>query len=368
MSTLALAVILKNEEHVIEKCVAPFIPYIDYWVLADNGSTDKSEELATKKLEGIPGEYLHHKWHDFSTNRNMCIEAAEKKAEYIIMMDADDEFVVEDKDWKKQLDQNKEFYWVEIHLGGIKYLRPHVIKNTAKMRYFGVLHEYLEWGGKDGGTLKGVHIAAGVGGSRSADPDKYLKDAEILLKEVSKDPKDTRNTFYLAQSYRDAGKKEEALNWYIRRGEMGGWSEEACVAFYEAGKIMEQLGHPEPNIVLTYLKAHYVDTRRAEPLLFLSDYFTRQGKHEMAYAYAHEGTHRKSSEGLTLFTDALAYNYRALIYKSVSGFYTNSFAGGYSACKEALTICPEQDKQMHLTNLKFYEDVLGGSRETKKES
>lgn len=358
MKTVSLAIILKNEEHVIERCLKPFLPHLDYWVLADNGSTDKSEEVAKGILHHIPGEYLHHKWHDFSTNRNMCLEEAEKHADYVLMMDADDRFVISDPNWKDQLDEDKDFYWVEIQLDGIRYLRPHVLKSSSKLRYHGVLHEYVEWQGKDGGTLKGVHINASREGARNKDPEKYLNDAKVLLKEVEKNPEDTRSHFYLAQSYRDAEQHEQALEWYLKRAVMGGWSEEICASFCEAGKLMEKLDMSEQAIIQTYLNGHYADLRKAEPLLLLSNYYGKRDRHDLAFAYASEASLRDSTEGLLLFIDKDAYNYKSLFLMGVAGFYSNGFSRGYNACLEALEKAPESEKELVRNNIDHYRRVI----------
>ena len=110
-------------------------------------------------------------------------------------------------------------------------------------RYRGVLHEYLdcpvphriEW-------LEGPAVIASATGARSADPDKYRKDALVLQEALKADPHNPRYVFYLAQSHRDAGQEEEALAAYLRRAAMGGWEEEVFFSFYQAAQLMDRLG------------------------------------------------------------------------------------------------------------------------------
>jgi cellulose synthase/poly-beta-1,6-N-acetylglucosamine synthase-like glycosyltransferase len=46
--TVCLNMIVKNESQVIEKCLASVKPLIDYWVIVDTGSTDKTQQIVKK--------------------------------------------------------------------------------------------------------------------------------------------------------------------------------------------------------------------------------------------------------------------------------------------------------------------------------
>mgnify|MGYP001328285957 CR=1 FL=1 len=46
--TLAFATMCKNEEHIIGQVLDAVAPYIDYLVVADNGSTDRTLEIVEK--------------------------------------------------------------------------------------------------------------------------------------------------------------------------------------------------------------------------------------------------------------------------------------------------------------------------------
>ena len=42
--TICLSMIVKNESHVIERCLTSVFKHIDYWVISDTGSTDNTKE------------------------------------------------------------------------------------------------------------------------------------------------------------------------------------------------------------------------------------------------------------------------------------------------------------------------------------
>ncbi|MDD6910576.1 glycosyltransferase [Actinobacillus minor] len=48
--TLCLVMIVRNEEKVIERCLNRVKDHIDYWVIVDTGSDDKTPDLIQKNV------------------------------------------------------------------------------------------------------------------------------------------------------------------------------------------------------------------------------------------------------------------------------------------------------------------------------
>ena len=48
--------IVKNEAHVIERCLASVKSIVASWVIVDTGSTDGTQEFVRSVMAGIPGE------------------------------------------------------------------------------------------------------------------------------------------------------------------------------------------------------------------------------------------------------------------------------------------------------------------------
>src|SRR5216684_6417673 len=61
-ASLCLNMIVKNEAHVIARCLASVRGVIDAWVIVDTGSTDKTKDRVRSLLSGIPGELHESKW------------------------------------------------------------------------------------------------------------------------------------------------------------------------------------------------------------------------------------------------------------------------------------------------------------------
>ena len=73
---LTLCMIVKNEAHVIERCLASVLPVIDYWVIVDTGSTDGTQQKIQDFFDrnGIDGEMHNRPWIDFGHNRSEALE------------------------------------------------------------------------------------------------------------------------------------------------------------------------------------------------------------------------------------------------------------------------------------------------------
>jgi tetratricopeptide (TPR) repeat protein len=55
-------------------------------------------------------------------------------------------------------------------------------------------------------------------------------------------PDDPRTAFYLAQTYRDLGRCQEAVQMYEQRAEMGNWDEEVYYSLLQVGDLQLQMG------------------------------------------------------------------------------------------------------------------------------
>src|ERR1700722_13597203 len=81
-SQICLNMIVKNESHVIERCLASVKGIIDYWVIVDTGSTDGTQEIITNYLKDIPGELIERPWKNFGFNRTEALLLAREKGDY----------------------------------------------------------------------------------------------------------------------------------------------------------------------------------------------------------------------------------------------------------------------------------------------
>jgi tetratricopeptide (TPR) repeat protein len=327
--------IVKDEAHVIARCLRSVRPFIDAWVVVDTGSTDGTQEVVRCELEGIPGELFERPWKNFAHNRTEAIELAAGKGDYLLVVDADD--VLEAPPDFVMPELTLDLYDLRIEDAGTSYHRPQLFRADRGFHYAGVVHEYLTSAQPhSSGRLEGLIYRRLGGGGRSRDPSRYLRDAALLEQALADDPGDARSAFYLAQSLRDAGELARAADAYRRRAAMaGGWIEEAYVSLLQLGRILEQLAAPEPEIVHAWLSAHERLPRRAEALCELARYHRQRQRYPLGYVFARAAVDIPRPER-ALFLDESVHDWRALDELAICAYYVGREAEALAGNRELL--------------------------------
>lgn len=279
---ICLNMIVKDESHVIKRCLDSVKGMIDYWVICDTGSKDNTIEIIKECLKDIPGDLYEKPWVNFGHNRNEALELAKDKADFILFMDADD-WLIPQSDFSLP-DLTKDFYFIECEHGdGCNYMKSFILSTALPWKWVGVLHEYLDCDrAYHIGTLKNIKYHYGADGARSKDPAKFLKAARTLEEALEKEPNNTRYAFYLAESYKDAGEKIKALEAYQKRISMGGWDEETFWSMMYSAFILKDLNKPIEDVIKAFDLAHHFRPHRAEPIYFLAEIYNDINQYEQA--------------------------------------------------------------------------------------
>ena len=74
--SICLNMIVKNEAHVIERCLASARPLIDAWCIVDTGSSDGTQGKIGELMAGIPGTLHERPWKNFGHNRGEALDLA----------------------------------------------------------------------------------------------------------------------------------------------------------------------------------------------------------------------------------------------------------------------------------------------------
>ncbi len=330
-ASVCLNMIVKDETPVIVRCLESIKSMIDYWVIVDTGSTDGTQKLIKECLKDIPGELHERPWVNFCHNRNEALAFAKGKADYILIIDADEELVFLEKFKRPHLD--KDFYYIETNLSGTKYKRVQLINSKIEWKWSGVVHEVIDAPGeKSCECLTGVINIARPEGNRSKDPLKYQKDAAVLELAIEKEPNNSRYVFYLAQSYRDAEELEKALKNYEKRIKMGGWDEEIFWSLLQVAILKESLKKDYQEIIDSYMKAFEYRPSRVEPLYRLALYQRGLGNYSEAYQVASKGLVLQESND-ALFVEKWIYDYGLLLEYSIAAYWTGRYLEALLASK-----------------------------------
>lgn len=276
--------IVKDEETVIGRCLDSVRPLIDTWAIMDTGSTDRTRELVAEHLRDLPGQLVESPWVDFSHNRNEALEMARGLADYVFVIDADE--VVQTAGGFTLPRLEADSYSVITWYAGCTYPRRQLLRAALPWRYRGVVHEHLECpGGGADGFIPGMWIVPHQDGARARAPDTYLRDARLLEQALRDEPDNARYVFYLAQSYRDAGEHERALEAYARRAAVGGWHEEVWYSLYQVALLLQRLERPWAQSLEAYLAAYQYAPDRPEPLFRIGLHYQGSREDDLAYLF-----------------------------------------------------------------------------------
>jgi glycosyltransferase involved in cell wall biosynthesis len=229
---LSLAMIVRNEEKNLGRCLDSIKDYVDEIVIVDTGSIDKTKEIG----RGYGAKIYDFEWRDdFSMARNYCIEKT--TGDFVLMLDAD--FVVRrfSRDVLKPLENKKLVGLAVINnsfiLNGAKTVRRSLlgVLFPREARYVYPIHERIS---PDYGRVR-LPIVIDHDGYQAREKSKFERNIRILEKELARE-KDTFLTYKLAQEYK-------GLNRHDRADRL----------FSEAYRMSDPAKPFHPNLVVDYL-------------------------------------------------------------------------------------------------------------------
>jgi len=298
---LVLILMIRNEEKILRRCLESVKGVVDAFCISDTGSTDSTCQIAEEFLKENPGCLAKSIWKDFGHNRSLSFNAAQDwvksrgwdlKDTYGLLLDADMQFVP--GTLKNQRLDLVGYSLIQV-AGTLEYPNARVIRMDFPWVCRGVTHEY--WDGPTSLLPKEVCYINdhNDGGCKS---DKFTRDMALLLKGLEDDPLNVRYMFYLAQTFHSLEKWTDAIKWYTKRIEAGGWFEEVWFSMYMIAKTYMTLENTR-EAEFWVQKAYEYRNSRAEALYHLVKYLRIRGQHYKAMHYINLG------KKIPLSTDAL---------------------------------------------------------------
>ncbi|HOJ52852.1 MAG TPA: glycosyltransferase [Syntrophales bacterium] len=215
MAKISCIMIVKDEEHCLERCLKSVRDYVDEIVIVDTGSSDRSVEIALS----FGARVYHHPWeNDFSLHRNQSISYA--TGDWLLQMDADEELFPGDGLPLRELAESKtaDYYFCIIQ-DMEKDGKMHGVFNSIRffrkslgMHYVRRVHEQLLTRGR--GAFSRIRIRHyGYDLDREKMERKHLRTTTLLKKMIEENPEDPFNYFELAASYSMHRDFEEAVSY-----------------------------------------------------------------------------------------------------------------------------------------------------------
>ncbi|MCY6482743.1 glycosyltransferase [Clostridium aestuarii] len=221
---ISLCMIVKNEEKDIPRCLESVKDLVDEMIIVDTGSSDKTVEIAKK----YGAKVYYFEWcDDFSAARNESLKYATK--DWILIMDADDEFFSEDKEKFKKLIKNLDdnilycfetlsYIGIEKNINININLNPRLFKNNYGYHYEGEIHNQLaNTNSLVRAKQESIRIYHyGYVNTNIIGKNKRKRNMSILKKLIKKEPENKFHYFNLGHEYYCLYEKEKALECYYK--------------------------------------------------------------------------------------------------------------------------------------------------------
>ncbi|WP_066080669.1 glycosyltransferase, partial [Bergeriella denitrificans] len=359
--------IVKNEAAIIEETLANILEHVPltYWVISDTGSSDDTPERIERffAARGIKGELHHHEWKHFGHNRQLALDAAKGKADYLFLFDADDR-IYGDLGLDADTELNADAYFLRMrgqHDKNRFYTRRLMLKNDLPWQWRGAVHEqlYLPPSAMRPNSQVLVdgdyYVVSGRFGARSQNPQKYYDDA--LMMERYFDENDDRdlcaqNAFFCGQSYRDAKMFDKAVEWYQKS--IGYCQKGSEQRRYTLMMLAEQYKNLEQSekAVCQWILAYDNSPHNAEALVYLAEYFLGQGANLVAFEYAEKSLSLREPHPLTVIVaNKTVYRYGPHNAYLRAALGLERYEQAYTAYKHLLQL-PEANAKLNRYLLK----------------
>jgi len=317
--TICLNMIVKNESKIITRLLTTVLPIIDTYCICDTGSTDMTKEIIKEffAMRCIEGKIIEEPFKNFGHNRTVALNAAKEMADYLLFLDADMKLVIDPEFDKSKL--TADVYTFAQGSNTFNYFNVRLIKTSLNFRCIGSTHEYYDiTGSRKEEQLNTIKINdIGDGGCKE---DKFTRDIRLLEEDLKENPKNERTYFYLANSYKNAGNLEKAIENYKKRIAIGGWIEENWYSRLELGKCYMRIGK-EAEAIKTWLEAYGYHPKRAENLYEIVKHYRIKGQQPLSYIFYKLAKEIPYPSDNVLFIHKDVYNYLLDYEFSIIAYY-----------------------------------------------
>jgi len=311
--TLCLNMIVKNESKIITRLFDSVLSIIDCYCICDTGSTDNTIQIITQYFEkkNIPGKVVEEPFKNFCHNRNFALQSCLGMSDYILLMDAD--MILEVKDFDKNYLYSADSFFILQGNDSFYYQNVRIVKNNSLYKYVGVTHEYIDMPPNNRlCNIEKNNIFIRDLGDGGAKHDKFERDIRLLVNGIKEEPDNVRYFFYLANSYHDSGKFEEAIDYYKKRIDFGGWKEEVWYSYYRIGLCYKNMGKMN-DAICYWLDGYNFYPERLEGLYEIINYYRISSKHKLCdiiYKEAKKILHLNYNRDSYLFLHNDVYTYK----------------------------------------------------------
>ncbi|MGH9028899.1 MAG: glycosyltransferase family 2 protein [Acidimicrobiales bacterium] len=218
---LGAALIVKDEERVLGRCLGSIRGVVDEIVVVDTGSTDRSVSVA----ESFGARVIHREWDgDFSAARNHGLDHL--RSHWVLYIDADEYLSeVSKDDLSRRLATRSSCVAYRVLLrarpGYTPYREYRIWRNRPDIRFWGVIHEsHVEAieavVRAEGSSIEDIDILLEHDGYEGDQTHKHERNLPLLLAQVEADPERSYLWDHIGRIHAALGHNEQARSAWER--------------------------------------------------------------------------------------------------------------------------------------------------------
>lgn len=360
--TVTVALIVRDEERSLARCLDSFAREVDEVVVVDTGSRDRTREIARRYTDRV----FDFEWRDdFAAARQFAFDRA--ASDWVAWVDADDvvsnaarirpmtaaappgvagfewRYVTERDEWGNTLCE----FW-----------RERCVRNDGTFRWQGRIHEVLV-PSSPRELVRSEEVVVEHRRDRSRAPQKLDRNLRILERERREagTAASPRLFFYLANEYASAGRNRRALACYRKYLRVATWDDERYIAEMRVANLhrAERRYGDAIDASLRALKIcpHWPDAYfgLAETYYYLRDWHKVVHWCEVGRAMPRPDT--------PLFVNPMDYRFNWIIYYTNALFHLGELREALEWTKRALAV--RADDAWHRQNFLTFTAALAGA-------
>jgi glycosyltransferase involved in cell wall biosynthesis len=356
--TVAVALIVKNEELTLPRCLASVEGAVDEIVVVDTGSDDRTMEVAA----ACGARVFDFTWRDdFAAARQFAFDQV--TTDWVFWLDADDVVLGADnirRDIAAATDDVHAFYWRYVLGRDVNgeptytYWRERCVRTGGTHRWVGRVHEVLV--AHTAGAIvrsESVVVEHHPDPARTSHSGRNLRilDDEYRAQGGKLEP---RMLFYLGRELADNGQPHRAIEILEQCVREGGWDDERYLAQIRVAELCNTIAEPD-RAIDAYLSALKIHPTWPDAYFGLAAiYYFRQDWPKVKH-WADIGRSLPPPETL-LFVNRRAHTFDWLIYYTNALYHLGDVEAALAWTRHALNLAP--DDTWHRHNLTYFQDVL----------
>jgi hypothetical protein len=214
VTLLTAALIVRDEEAVLDECLASIREVVDEIVVVDTGSVDHTCEAARSHGARV----FHHPWNDdFAEARNVALDHV--TGDWVLYIDADERLVDPDRQKVEGLltDADATAFRLLLHPEerASAYLEYRIWRNDPAIRFEGIIHEtvvpaIVRLAEREHRPVRIADLVLRHVGYEGDQRHKHLRNLPLLRREMRRNPTNLFVRHHLFRVLHGLGEHEEA--------------------------------------------------------------------------------------------------------------------------------------------------------------